>query len=54
MRVLNSPTSTAALVDALGNGTDEQRESVQTLMRKINDVSGDFIEKTQPVLEVLS
>jgi hypothetical protein len=54
MRVLNSPTSTAMLVDALRNGTDEQRESVYSLMRKINDVSAEFIEKTQPVLEVLS
>ena len=54
MRVLNSQTSTAALVDALRNGTDEQRESIHSLMRKINDVSAEFIEKTQPVLEVLS
>lgn len=54
MRVLNSPTSTAALIDALRDGTDEQRESVRSLMRKINDVSGDFIEKTQPVLKGLA
>lgn len=54
MRVLNSPTSTEALVDSLRNGTDEQREAVHSLMRKINDVSAEFIEKTQPVLQALS
>ncbi|MEM0925467.1 MAG: hypothetical protein AAGJ83_05470 [Planctomycetota bacterium] len=54
MRVLNSQASTAALVDALRDGSDEQRESIHSLMRKINDVSGEFIEKTQPVMEVLS
>ena len=54
MRILNSQNSTTALVAALRNGTDEQRDSIHALMRKINDVSGEFIEKTQPVIEVLS
>lgn len=54
MRILNSQSSTTALVSALRNGTDEQRESIHTLMRKINDVSGEFIKKTQPVMDVLS
>jgi len=54
MRVLNSPASTAALVDVLRGATDGQRAAVRSLMRKINEMSGEFIEKTQPVLDVLS
>ena len=54
MRVLNSENSTTALVDALQHGTDEQRESIHSLMRRINDVSDEFIKKTQPVIKVLS
>lgn len=54
MRILNSPTTTTTLIDALRNGTAEQCESVGVLMRKINNVSEAFIDKTQPVLEVLS
>lgn len=54
MRVLNSESSTSELVTAVRNGTVDQRDAILSLMQKINNVSAEFIEKTQPVVEALS
>ena len=54
MRVLNSLSSSRALVDALRNVSDQQKKAILDLMQKINSTSDKFLEKTQPIVEVLS